>query len=155
MLKKILSISGRPGLYKLISYGKNVVVVEGVADGKRTPAHARDRIVALGDISIYTTEGDKPLGEVFEEVFKKYEGKAVDAANLKTGDQLRGFMADVLPTFDADRVHNSDIKKLISWYNILVGAGFTSFKNEEEKPAEESKEEEPKEEKAPKTEAKK
>lgn len=134
MLKKILSISGRPGLYKLISYGKNVVVVEALADGKRLPAHSRDRIVALGDISMFTTEGDKPLGEVLDGIYKKYEGKTVDAAKYKTKEELSAFMTEVLPSYDPDRVHNSDIKKLVNWYNILVGAGMSDFaaKDEEE-----------------------
>lgn len=143
MLKKILSISGRPGLYKLISYGKNVVIVEALADGKRIPAHSRDRIVALGDISMFTTEGDKPLGEVFDGIYKKFEGKAVDATKYKTKEELAAFMAEVLPSYDPDRVHNSDIKKLVSWYNILVGAGMSDFaaKEEEEEKAEDPKEE--------------
>ena len=125
MLKKILSISGRPGLYKLISYGRNVVIVENLTDGKRIPAHSRDRIVALGDISMYTEEGDKPLGEVLDNVYKAFEGKPVDAAEYKENDSLAAFMEKVLPTYDEDRVHKGDIRKLISWYNLLVDAGYS------------------------------
>ena len=75
MLKKILSISGRPGLYKLVSYGKNMLLVEGLTDGHRFPVHSRERVMSLGDISIFTTGEDLPLSQVFENVGKKYENK--------------------------------------------------------------------------------
>ncbi len=139
MLKKILSISGRPGLFKLISYGKNIIIVESLLDGKRTAAHPRDRVVALGDISIYTTEDDKPLGEVLEEINKKYENKPVDKDVMKDGASLLEFIKGVLPTFDEERVHMSDIKKLVAWYNILVTSGFTTFIDKEEEAKDEEK----------------
>lgn len=135
MLKEILSISGKPGLYKLISYGKNLVVVESLTDKKRFPAHARDKIISLGDIAIYTTGDDVPLGKVLTSIFEKYEGKTLNIADYKTNDQLRAFFKDVLPDFDEDRVYMTDIKKVIQWYNTLVNAGFTTFV-EEEKAAE-------------------
>ena len=139
MLKKILSISGRPGLYKLVSYGKNMLLVEALADGKRFPVHSRERVMALGDISIFTTADDIPLSQVLENVGKKFENKAIDAQKYTTPDQLHEFMGSVLESWDEERVHNSDIKKIISWYNILIGAGITEFtaKEEEEKPKEE------------------
>lgn len=146
MLKKILSISGRPGLYKLVSYGKNMLLVEGLTDGKRFPVHSRERVMALGDISIYTNGEDIPLSQVFENIGKKFENKALDAKAYATPDQLHEFMGSVLENWDSERVHNSDIKKVISWYNILVGAGITDFTAKEE---EEAQPEEPaKEEKA-------
>ena len=132
MLKKILSISGRPGLYQLISYGKNMLLVETIPAGRRFPIHSRERVMSLGDISIYTDSEDVPLSQVLENVGKKYENKAVDAKSYATPDQLHEFMAGVLENWDADRVHNSDIKKIISWYNILVGAGITDFSAKEE-----------------------
>lgn len=142
MLKKILSISGRPGLFKLVSYGKNIIIVESLLDGKRTAAHPRDRVVALGDISIYTTEDDKPLGEVLEEINKKYNNKPIDKEVMKDGASLLEFIKGVLPTFDEERVHMSDMKKLVSWYNILVTNGYTTFLDkEEEAEKDESKEE--------------
>ena len=140
MLKDILSISGRQGLFKLISYGKNIIVVESLLDGKRTAATARDRIVSLGDIAIYTTGDDRPLGQVLEAVKEKTGGKPVDAAVVKDPAALNKFIKEVLPDFDEERVHQSDIKKLATWYNILVNAGITKFV-EEEKPKEEKKEE--------------
>ena len=143
MLKKILSISGRPGLYKLVSYGKNMLLVEGLTDGHRFPVHSRERVMSLGDISMFTTNEDVPLSQVFENAAKKFENKAVDAKEYATPDKLHEFMGAVLENWDADRVHNSDIKKIIAWYNILVGAGITDFtsKEEEAEPAEDSTEE--------------
>ena len=149
MLKKILSISGRPGLYKLISYGKNMLLVESFADKKRFPVHSRERVMSLGDISIFTTAEDLPLSQVLENVGKKFDNKAIDAKAYTTPDQLHGFMDNVLENWDTDRVHNSDIKKIIAWYNILVEAGITDFtaKDEEEGAAEgESAPEQPTEE---------
>lgn len=144
MLKKILSISGRPGLYKLVSYGKNMLLVEALADGKRFPVHTRDRVIALGDISIFTTADDIPLAKVLENVGKKFENKAIDTKAYSTPEQLHEFMGTVLENWDEERVHNSDIKKIISWYNILIGAGITEFtaKEKEEEAKEEEKPEE-------------
>ena len=130
MLKEVLSISGKPGLYKLVSCGKNVLVVESLVDKKRHPAYSRDKIISLGDIAIYTTGDDVPLGDVFESIYKKFDGKALDAAAYKTNDQLADFFKEVLPDYDEDRVYKTDIKKVISWYNILVNAGYTTFKEE-------------------------
>ena len=127
MLKKILSISGKPGLYRLISYGKGIIIVENVTDNKRMPAYTRDKIIALGDIAIYTTGDDVPLADVLESVSKKFDGKEMNAADYKEPEQLAAFMASVLPEYDEERVYKTDIKKLISWYNILVKAGITTF----------------------------
>ena len=132
MLKKILSISGRPGLYKLISYGKNMILVEGLADGKRFPVHSRERVMSLGDISIFTTNDDVPLAKVFENIAKKYDNKPVDTTTIISNEDLFNLMNGVLENWDSDRVHNSDVKKIINWYNILVGAGITDFSVEEE-----------------------
>ena len=149
MLKKILSISGRPGLYKLVSYGKNMLLVEGLTDGHRFPVHSRERVMSLGDISIFTTSEDVPLSQVMENTVKKYDNKVIDAKAYSSPEKLHEFMGNVLENWDNERVHNSDIKKIIAWYNILIGAGITDFtvKEEEEKaeetseqPTEESKE---------------
>ena len=140
MLKKILSISGRPGLFKLVAYGKNMLLVEGLADGKRLPIHSRERGMSLGDISIYTEGEDVPLSQVLENVGKKFENKAIDTKAYSTPDQLHEFMGSVLENWDSERVHNSDIKKVIAWYNILVENGFTDFtaKAEEEENTEDT-----------------
>ena len=149
MLKKILSISGRPGLYKLISYGKNMLLVENLLDKKRFPVHSRERVMSLGDISMFTTDDDIPLSQVLEKVGKKFDNKAIDAKAYATPEQLHEFFGSVLENWDEDRVHNSDIKKVIAWYNILVEAGITDFtaQDEEEGAAEgESAPEQPPEE---------
>ena len=147
MLKKILSISGRPGLYQLVSYGKNMLLVETIPAGRRFPIHSRERVMSLGDISIYTTSEDIPLSKVLENVGKKYDNKPIDAKAIATPDQLHEFIGGVLENWDEERVHNSDIKKIISWYNILVGAGITDFTAKEEEKEEEEKAEEATEEK--------
>ena len=131
MLKTILSISGKPGLYKLVSQGKNMLIVESLADKKRFPAYGNEKIISLGDIAMYTDTEDVPLKEVFLSMKKKENGAAVVL-------DLRAYLAEVLPTFDRDRVYPSDIKKLIVWYNLLVASGMTDF---EETPAAETKEE--------------
>ncbi len=131
MLKKILSISGKQGLFKLLSYGKKAVIVESILDGKRMPASARDKMISLGDVAIYTTGDDMPLAQVFETIYSKFDGKLLDASLYKTPQELGAFFKEVLPTFDEDRVYKTDIKKVITWYNILVNAGFTKFTEEE------------------------
>ena len=133
MLKKILCISGRSGLFELKSYGKNMVIVESLADHKRIPAYSRDKIISLGDIAIYTTDKEVPLGQVMETIFAQNEGKPLQIDELKTDEQIDVFFAKVLPDYDAERVYRTDIKKVINWYNILVEAGFTKFVDEEEK----------------------
>lgn len=131
MLKTILSISGKPGLYKLVSQGKNMLIVESLADKKRFPAYGNEKIISLGDIAMYTDTEDVPLKDVLTSMKQKENGAAV-AMNLKkaTPDDLRAYLAEVLPTFDRERVYVSDIKKLISWYNLLVANGMTDFEEE-------------------------
>lgn len=129
MLKTILAISGKPGLYKLISQAKNMLIVETVsAEKKRVPVYASDKVISLGDIAMYTDAEEVPLTEVLEAVKKKENGAVASLDYKKASQQeLVDFMAAVLPNFDRDRVHTSDIKKLIQWYNILVNAGETDF----------------------------
>ncbi len=141
MLKEILNISGKPGLYKLLSHGKNTIIVESLVDKKRMPAHARERIISLGDVAIYTTGDDVPLSKVLEAIYAKYDGKTLDAGKYTTPEALHEFFVGVLPEYDEDRVYKTDIKKVISWYNVLVNAGFTTFADKEEPTEEEKKEE--------------
>lgn len=134
MLKTILSISGKPGLFKLISQAKNMLIVESLQTGKRQPAYAHEKIISLGDIAIFTDEEDVPLSEVLNAIKEKGNGAKV-TLNIKKADNetLRAYLAEVLPNFDRERVYPTDIKKLISWYNLLVETGNTDFV-EEEKP---------------------
>lgn len=131
MLKRILSISGRPGLFQLVNQGKNMLIVESLATGKRGPAYAHDKVVSLGDISIYTTEDEVPLSEVFEKISEKYEGKSVDVKAIGSDADVRASFAEILPDFDEERVYTNDIKKVYSWYNQLIAKGITKFKDEE------------------------
>ena len=136
MLKTILSISGKPGLYKLVSQGKNMLIVESLADKKRFPAYGNEKIISLGDIAMYTDTEDVPLKEVFLSMKKKENGAAV-VMDLKkaTADDLRAYLAEVLPTFDRDRVYPSDIKKLIVWYNLLVASGMRQKRRRKARPS--------------------
>ena len=127
MLKEVLSITGKPGLFKIVSNGKNMLVVEDIAFGKRMPAHGRDKIISLGDVAIYTDKGEVPLSDVFELVREKTDTKPVDYKKLDAEGKLRDYFGEILPDFDRDRVYTSDIKKLFSWYNLLIGAGYTTF----------------------------
>ena len=142
MLKTILAISGKPGLYKLVRQGKNMLIVESLADKKRVPAYAHDTVISLGDIAMYTVEDDIPLGDVLESLKAKTEGKPVDIKSFKDDSEVRAFFKEVLPEFDEDRVYTADIKKLFTWYNQLLAAGITDFKDAEEETAEEAAEEE-------------
>lgn len=129
MLKTILAISGKPGLYKLISQAKNMLIVESVSpDKKRMPIYASDKVISLGDIAMYTDDDEVPLANVLEAVKQKENG-AVAALDYKkaSAEELHVFMAEVLPEYDRDRVHTSDIKKLIQWYNLLIANGETEF----------------------------
>ena len=132
MKQTILAISGKPGLYKLVSRGKNNLIVEALdATHRRQPAFGTDRITSLADIAMFTDSEDVPLMDVLERL-KTLEGGKKSAIDFKkaSGDELREYFAKVLPAFDRDRVHGSDIKKLIQWYNILVENGITDFKEE-------------------------
>ena len=134
MLKTILSISGKPGLFKLISQAKNMLIVESLQTGKRQPAYAHEKIISLGDIAIFTDEEDVPLSEVLNAIKEKENGAKVTLDTKKADNEtLRAYLAEVLPNFDRERVYPTDIKKLISWYNLLVETGNTDFV-EEEKP---------------------
>ena len=130
MNERILSISGKPGLYKLVSQGKNMLIVEELATGKRRPAYMRDKVMSLADIAMYTAEEDVPLYTIYNNISKLENGKAVDINALASDDDVREYFAKVLPDFDRDRVYTSDIRKALSWYNQLVAAGITAFVEE-------------------------
>jgi hypothetical protein len=117
-LTGFIAISGFPGLFKVVAQTKNGVIVEGVADKKRMVAHSHFKISALEDISIYTTEEDIPLTKVFKNIFDKEKGGQAISSKENPSEQGK-YLDTVLPNYDKERVHNSDIKKLFSWYNIL------------------------------------
>ena len=133
MLKNILAITGKPGLYRLVHRGTNMLIVESLLDGKRMPTYARDKIISLADVSMYTTGDDIELWKVLEAACKKEDGKpcAIDAKKADNKVVLAWF-DEVLPDWDRDRVYPTDVRKLISWYNILINAGITTFAPEED-----------------------
>jgi len=131
MLKEIISITGKPGLYKLISQGKNMLIVESLIDGKRVPAYSKDKVVSLSDIAIFTDTSEVPLSQVLEKLKEKENGSLCTVEAKSDNDTLRKFMTEVLPDYDHDRVYPSDIRKLISWYNVLINKGITEFIDKE------------------------
>ena len=139
-LSKVVTISGKPGLFLVTSSGAGKLVVESLLDGKRTPAFANDKISSLEEISIFTTGDDKPLKEVFVSIHEKigdnigFDPKRVSPIELKEKFML------VLPEYDEDSVYQSDMKKVFQWYQLLNDKGLLDFTVEEEKAEENSEE---------------
>ena len=130
-LEGIISVSGKPGLYKVVSKRKNGLIVESITEGKKLNIFALDKLSALDDISIYTYEDDIPLKEVYKSIYElENGGLSIDSS--ESGDMLRAKMEKVLPDFDQDRVYTSDLKKLFQWYNLLISANLLSNESEEE-----------------------
>ena len=129
MLETILAISGKPGLYKLVSRGNRSLIVETIdAQKKRFPAFAADKVISLADIAMYTDEKEVPLRIVLNSIKTKESGKTASIDYRKASkDELHAYLGEVLPTFDRDRVYPTDIKKLIQWYNILIENGLDDF----------------------------
>jgi len=130
MLKEILSVSGKPGLFKMISQGKNMHIVESLLDGKRIPIYARDKVVSLEDIAVYTETEELPLVTVFNNIKIKESGAAIDIKADIEPSELRAYFEQVLPEYDKDKVYLSDMRKIMNWYNILLNAGITDFESE-------------------------
>lgn len=125
-LKDILSVSGKPGLFKTIAQTKTGVIIESLIDGKRIQAFASDKISSLGEISIFTTADDMPLREVFRLIREK--NGEVAAPDSKADDRtLKAFFETVVPDYDHERVYTSHIRKLVQWYNLLIANGITDF----------------------------
>jgi hypothetical protein len=131
MLKEILSISGKPGLFKLISKGKNVFIAESLIDGRRIPVYPREKVVTLGDIAIYTNEEEVPLPQILSSIQQKENGEQISFNPNIQPEELKAYFAEVLPDFDRSRVYPSDIKKIMNWYNLLTKSGMTDFQVKE------------------------
>ena len=128
-METILAISGKPGLYKLVSSSNTGLIIEILDEGKkRTPVFPTDRVTSLADIAMYTDSEDIALWKVLKNLGEK-EGNKECLFNYKKASkaELHDFFSQVLPSYDRDRVHDGDIKKLIQWYNILIKNGFTNF----------------------------
>jgi hypothetical protein len=126
-LKDILAISGQPGLYKFVAQSMRGVIVESLIDGKRMNAAATSRVSALTEISMFTEGEDIALADVFTNIWNYTEGKQA-ISHKESAEKIKEEFAKVLPEYDRERVHVSDMKKCFAWYNILVEAGFTEFK---------------------------
>lgn len=130
-LKDVLAISGMPGLYKFVAQSVNGIIVESLTDRKRMNVSATSKVSSMAEIAIYTEGEDKPLNEIFEEIFLQYKGAPV-LSHKSSPEEMKNFLEEVLPSYDKQRVHLSDIKKIIMWYNALIEAGMTNFKVERE-----------------------
>jgi len=149
-LEGILSIAGQPGLLKLVSKKNNSVIVESLITGKRMPAYSTSRISTLEDITVYTYDNDTQLKDVFANIFNEYKGAITGVTAKSEKNEIFAFFEKVLPDFDKEKVYPSDIKKIISWYNLLVEKGIISEESmkeyaEEKANAEKEKEADPEE----------
>lgn len=131
MLKNVLSISGKPGLYKLVSQGKGMLIVESLVDNKRFPAYSNNKVMSLGNILMYTDDAEVPLWQIFETIRERENGAELALTAESSKEELSSFFAEVLPTYDRDRVYPNDIKRVVVWYNLLIKSGMTSFVTEE------------------------
>lgn len=129
-LDKILSISGKPGLYQLKTQTRTGLLAEALADGKRITVSARQNVSLLSEIAIYTLTEEVPLREIFSKISEKENGgEAISHKSSK--DQLEEYFFNILPDYDEDRVYPSDIKKVLQWYNLLTKKGMTNFSETE------------------------
>jgi len=125
-LADILAISGQPGLYKYVARSNNGVIVESLLDGRRINASGTSRVSAMTDIAIFTEDEDLPLADVFTSLYKLSDGKKT-ISHKEPADKIEGLFSQAVPTYDRSRVHMSDMKKVVAWYNILVDCGMTEF----------------------------
>ncbi len=129
MLKEILSISGKPGLYKLITNTSNAIIVESLLDGKRFPAYSNTKIISLEDISIYTENEDMPLKEVLKRIYDKENGAGI-LSHKEATEKIQAYFEEVVPEYDKDRVYVSDMRKIVQWYNLLSEKKILDFTEE-------------------------
>ena len=136
MIDKILSISGKSGLFRLVARGNNMLICENLADKRRVPALQRDKVLSLADIAMYTVDGEVSLNTVFGKAKDLTGGKIAPVALSDSAEAQRAWFAQVMPEYDEDRVRACDIKKFIQWYNILIETGNDDFSEPEESAAE-------------------
>jgi hypothetical protein len=140
-LEKILSVAGKPGLYKLITQTRTGFVAESLLDGKRITVSLRSSVSVLSEIAIYTLEEEVPLREVFQKIQTKENGAKTSISHKDEKIKLEEYFFEVLPNYDEDRVYVSDIKKVIQWYNILTDSDIADFSSEKEEISDASEEE--------------
>lgn len=134
-LTGIISIAGKPGLFKVVAQGKNNLIVESLEDGKKIPAYTSDRVSALEDISIYTYDEDASLVSIFDAIYSKQNGELAPS-HKEDKNVLINYLLEILPNYDQERVYFSDIKKIFQWYNLLHSSGNISMEEKEEVKAE-------------------
>lgn len=128
MFERIMTVSGKPGLYRLLSSGRNMFIVEAIdASRKRMPVYNSDKVVMLDDIAIYTDTEEVPLRNVFAAIYEKEQGVLSMDIKQSTPEELVDYFAAIMPDYDRERVYLTHIKKIYSWYNILVANGVTEF----------------------------
>jgi hypothetical protein len=130
-LTKILSISGKSGLFLVVAQTKTGAIVEAFSDKRRFPVFASEKMSSLEEISIFTTDEDIPLKDVFKKIFEKENGGAVQI-DKDNNAVLKAYMEEILPEFDKERVYVSDMKKLFTWYNLLQEKEMLDFTEETE-----------------------
>lgn len=119
---KIIAVTGKPGLFTVVSQSKNAVIAESLADQKRLAINATQNVSLLENIAIYTYEEDVPLLNIFTAMYKATEGKEA-LSHKESSKKLVAFFSEILPDYDEERVYTSNIKKVIQWFNLLVKAG--------------------------------
>jgi len=135
-LEKVLSISGKPGLYELSAQTRGGFIAKSIIDQKKIAVNVRHNVSLLSEIAIYTYTEEVPLGTIFQKMFEKEDGKtALDHKSSKK--ELEAYFSEILPDYDVERVYQSDIKKIIQWYNLLINNNFTDFTTEEKKASDE------------------
>ena len=130
-LDKILSISGKPGLYKIVAQTRAGFVAESLIDKKKMSINMHSNVSMLSEIAIYTLTEELPLREVFKKIKEKENGKSTSISHKDSKDVLEEYFFEVLPDYDEDRVYASDIKKVIQWYNLLQAQDLLNFLDEE------------------------
>jgi len=138
-LDKVLSISGKPGLYELKAQTRGGFVAESMLDGKKISVNIRHNVSLLSEIAVYTYTEEVPLREIFQKIYEKENGSEA-LSHKESKEKLEAYFAEVLPEYDVDRVYISDIKKILQWYNLLVSKGVTTFEKSETQKSDEEEE---------------
>ena len=140
-LDKVMSVSGKPGLYEMKAQTRGGFVAESMLDGKKISVNLRHNVSLLSEIAIYTHTEEVPLREVFQKIKEKEDGGQA-ISHKESKEKLEEYFSEVLPDYDEDRVYVSDIKKIVQWYNLLISKGYTDFSKPEESKSEEKKSDE-------------
>jgi len=140
-LDKILSISGKPGLYKIIAQTRNGFVAESLLDKKKVSVTVHSNVSVLSEIAIYTLTEELPLRKVFKKIKEKENGQPTSISHKDSKEVLEEYFFEVLPDYDEDRVYASDIKKIVQWYNLLHEQNLLDFLDDESKDSKSEEEE--------------